>query len=400
MIPITLSNGSTAYGEQAYWTGLTPGSTVWVCMDYHFYAPGATLPATSTNSVCFYNNYAPGSNNYIGGAPTTCGGTVSGTTQSSIQGESLCAGYKPPNCGGGPAPSFENVSIFKMISDLLGNDMTITISGVSCTGSTLGVQALVYSAGITSGCTGVTPICGTGLCTLGTCEAGSTISGLANKVFTITAPTPNTVYYIVIDGFAGAYCDFNISSSNCVTILPINILSFDVLKLNNSVSLSWKTGAEMNNDYFSIERSIDGQEFEEIGRVKGAGNSTTTNTYGFLDTKPKNGLSYYRFKQVDFDGKSSYSKTVPVDFESAESFFDFVPNPTSDNGNLYFYAKQDETVSINIYDMKGSIASSFNIGAFEGPNSIPVMTNTLSKGIYFIKLIDNNKVLTKKFIKE
>ncbi len=111
-----------------------------------------------------------------------------------------------------------------------------------------------------------------------------------------------------------------------VQALPVTLLYFTARQTGNQVALHWATASETDNDYFSIEKSRDGQQFNEAGRVAGAGTSLAKLTYGFNDDFPFGGASYYRLKQVDLNGMFTYSKTVKVssDITSALRVY---PNP-------------------------------------------------------------------------
>ena len=89
--------------------------------------------------------------------------------------------------------------------------------------------------------------------------------------------------------------------------LPVKLISFNANLLKNSVWLDWKTETEINNNYFTIERSSNIEYWESIKEVKGAGNSNSTLSYSIVDQKPLLGISYYRLKQTDFNGEFSYS---------------------------------------------------------------------------------------------
>ncbi len=123
--------------------------------------------------------------------------------------------------------------------------------------------------------------------------------------------------------------------------LPISLLQFKGSKKENDVLLDWLTAAEINNEYFEIERSIDNTNFSNIGKVNSNKiNSNMLEKYSFTDTDPLKGENYYRLKQVDVDGKFTYSKSIMVYFEDISSakhnnFFTIYPNPTSkDNINI------------------------------------------------------------------
>ena len=97
--------------------------------------------------------------------------------------------------------------------------------------------------------------------------------------------------------------------------LPIELTLFEAIVIENAVQLIWTTTTEVNNDFFTLERSADGEFFEFVDRIAAAGNSSTSRSYQHLDDSPNRGINYYRLKQTDFDGSFTYSKIVVVDFE-------------------------------------------------------------------------------------
>jgi hypothetical protein len=100
---------------------------------------------------------------------------------------------------------------------------------------------------------------------------------------------------------------------NCGIALPIELISFEAnLNANNQVDIFWSTASEQNNDFFTIERSIDGLNWEIVATVAGAGNSTNRIDYAAYDLRPLSGISYYRLKQTDYDGAFEYSNIVSV----------------------------------------------------------------------------------------
>ncbi len=98
------------------------------------------------------------------------------------------------------------------------------------------------------------------------------------------------------------------------------------------VNLSWATAGEKNNDYFNVQRSATGQEFQTIATVKGQGqgqgNSTSAHEYALLDSRPRAGLAYYRLRQVDIDGTSVFSPIVAVK-EQLQTDIAMYPNPST-----------------------------------------------------------------------
>ena len=99
------------------------------------------------------------------------------------------------------------------------------------------------------------------------------------------------------------------SGGESTTALPVELISFNGVAENNEVRLTWETASELNNDFFDVERSQNGLNFEKIGTVKGNGNSNILNQYTFLDKDPYVGFNYYRLKQVDYDGTKYFSSS-------------------------------------------------------------------------------------------
>jgi hypothetical protein len=139
--------------------------------------------------------------------------------------------------------------------------------------------------------------------------------------------------------YNGWYTTTNYQASgyltSSTTTLPVDLTLFTATKDNNNVLLKWSTASEQNNDHFTIERSADLKQWETIGKVKGAGNSSKKNNYLFQDQlsgliyEPQ--VLYYRLRQTDFDGTFAYSKTAVVSFENLNTAaFSVSPNPFSD----------------------------------------------------------------------
>ncbi|MFT6502218.1 MAG: hypothetical protein ACJASQ_002344 [Crocinitomicaceae bacterium] len=110
------------------------------------------------------------------------------------------------------------------------------------------------------------------------------------------------------------------------TGLPVELASFNVHATGNNVLLDWETVSERDNDYFTVEKSIDGILWEPIIEVGGAGTSLEPNKYATQDVNPTEGIAYYRLKQTDYDGQFNYFLTKAVTFEKAASAIVF-PNP-------------------------------------------------------------------------
>jgi hypothetical protein len=168
--------------------------------------------------------------------------------------------------------------------------------------------------------------------------------------------------------------------------VPITLLNFDAVAKGTEVQATWATESEINNDYFIVERSRDGINFEPIGTRKGAGNSSNTLYYSFLDPNPYDGISYYRLGQVDFDGTATKSEIVAVNFADV-GVLNVFPNPAQTEIKYRFNSAAEGTVSVEIVDAIGKVVYSAEASVTKGLNtSEPVSIGNLPRGVYFIQV--------------
>jgi hypothetical protein len=157
--------------------------------------------------------------------------------------------------------------------------------------------------------------------------------------------------------------------------------------LNNNVSIQWQTLSEKNIDYFTIERSLDGVNFEEIKRVKGAENSYELKNYDAIDENPSNEIIYYRLKQTDFNGQYQYSYIENIDADNSKSSISSVaPNPTTSSISFDFYTPVKGELSYDVTDLTGRILLSKNETLEEGNSKKSISVDELPDGIYFLKV--------------
>jgi hypothetical protein len=171
------------------------------------------------------------------------------------------------------------------------------------------------------------------------------------------------------------------------TALPISLSSFTAQKINTTTLIQWTTSTEINNDYMAVERSTDGRNFIEIGRVLGAGNTETPQNYQFVDEQPRAGLNYYRLKQVDFDGKYEYHQTVVVEFSGAIADAIQV-YPTSTKAELQIVLPDNitEGATMQVIGVDGRVWSQTIVQEKTGQTELSVID--LPAGSYWLKLID------------
>ncbi len=185
------------------------------------------------------------------------------------------------------------------------------------------------------------------------------------------------------------------------TTLPVTLIDFTAnLKDENSVLLNWSTASELNNDYFVVERSIDGSLFTAFGKIKGNGTTDIVHSYQFIDniSSKEHLLSsiYYRLKQIDFDGKSSLSQIKAVNLFREKNEFVIFPNPSINEIVISTNtSKNTKEILIEIYDLKGSKILNIN-QPFNSSGQYKIDVSSLDKGMYFMT-IDHKTV---KFAKQ
>jgi hypothetical protein len=175
--------------------------------------------------------------------------------------------------------------------------------------------------------------------------------------------------------------------------VPIDLLSFTAEIEDGHVKLNWVTASEINNDYFNIEHSLDGINFTTISRIKGAGNSMRTLNYSSVHHASVDGISYYRLKQTDYDGKTSYSDKETVEFKTNDIIFDIYPNPFS--GETTFHTSENlKDASLIVYNSQGAVKEIENISG----QTFTFKRENLRSGLYWIKLLEEDKVIAIKKI--
>ncbi len=183
-------------------------------------------------------------------------------------------------------------------------------------------------------------------------------------------------------------------------VLPISLLEFNAKPIDKKVICNWITASELNNDYFEIQRSADGNNFISIGNIDGAGTSSNRENYVFYDANPLNGLSYYRLKQTDFDGRFTYSAIRPVNFKVDDFDFTVYPNPVSTN-EVFVQFNNVEISAIRVSDVSGrpvafeqkKTNSTSNKTILVFPNKLPsgtyLVTFETTKGNHIRRLVAN-----------
>ncbi len=179
---------------------------------------------------------------------------------------------------------------------------------------------------------------------------------------------------------------FTLGNTNLSTPLPITLTSFHAeTTLDGLVELTWTTATETNNDFFSIERSKDGKNWEQLMQVKGAGTTTETQHYRSIDDGPYIGSSYYRLKQTDYDGRFTYSSVVRVVLKAEEDLVVY-PNPAKGTFSVRAPFEFNET-QVQLRDLSGRSVPLRFMGS--PTNQIAhIDASELASGLYVVQVND------------
>jgi len=218
---------------------------------------------------------------------------------------------------------------------------------------------------------------------IGTSAANGSLSFLENSVATSTAILTLLEYDGAVSITVEDICDF--------ASLPVELSFFDVYPKENEVVLEWQTTLEINNDYFLLERSKDGRNFSILEKITGAGNSSEVLNYRTFDGAPYAGQSYYRLRQVDFDGAETLHKIQSVNIQKENEIHVF-PTLVEAELNISFY-ENNSILKAQIFDKIGRVVHDFS---FSGTTK-SINIDFLPTGIYFLNLQTKEGVEAVKF---
>lgn len=201
-----------------------------------------------------------------------------------------------------------------------------------------------------------------------------------NHCFTAT---PGETYYIVVDGNAGAESDFYLTGiSGLPDILPVTLTSFTSTCVSEGTLLSWETATELNNDYFTIERSADGENWTTVGTVVGSGTKSTPTRYDYVDRGLQTGMVYYRLAQTDYDGTHEKLKVVAAHCSETTQVL-IVPNPSS---GAFYVTGLELGDNLTLSDMNGRTISQLQSES----QTAHITLDQPQAGCYFLKIQRNS----------
>jgi len=218
---------------------------------------------------------------------------------------------------------------------------------------------------------------------------------LTNNVGIVTSAMNGYKYRLVVStsqvGLSTPACiyfnDFTLIVADCGP-LPVQLTSFTGRYSSGKALLDWQTNQEMNSDRFELFRSTDGLDFIKVASIKSAGNSNSVRNYSHQDNISGNSGNnvYYRLKQIDIDGKSTFSSVVKLSLGS-KTTFDIFPNPFTSNFTVSFGAAKTTTANLRIQNSAGNLVYSQTINVSKGNNSILLNSlPTLGSGVYYVTI--------------
>ena len=179
--------------------------------------------------------------------------------------------------------------------------------------------------------------------------------------------------------------------------LPVELTTFNANLKEKYICLTWQTQSETNNAGFQIQKSNDGDRWNDLVFIEGQGTSNLINEYNYMDTQPFYGENYYRLKQMDFDGGFEYSNIILVNFESIKNNNRILlyPNPANDIINIDFSFYDDhDTFKLIIRNSIGEIFYK------ESGSHVSIDITKLISGLYFLQIESDNKVFVSQFVKQ
>jgi hypothetical protein len=218
----------------------------------------------------------------------------------------------------------------------------------------------------------------------------------------------NSGWLVSTDQASFSTVEFTIASATPANPLPVTLLGFSAeVKNDNQVALKWQTSAEINNDYFVVERSRDGVIFDDVTTVNGNGTTTEISNYQTTDYEPYTGISYYRLKQVDFDGKEEIFPMVVVEIEGLpfeEPRLNIHPNPYKSGDVVVDIGgfNEQEEVLVMISDISGNPICQKRMypNATDMSRGITEKLQHAEPGFYLFIIVSNDKRVTARIIKE
>lgn len=197
-----------------------------------------------------------------------------------------------------------------------------------------------------------------------------------------------TLIDVTSNGFDGTLNGFSLTgpTSNWVgsTVpFPVELIHFSLSKERSHLDLTWATASELNNVGFEVQKSVDGNIWQQVGFVQGQGTSREITEYQYQDAEPFIGTNYYRLKQIDFDGAFTYSEVREIEYAEADPDIHLYPNPSSGTFTLRLDNPQQLPTRITLIDQMGRKV--WERALPEGTSHGEQYLQIEGQGLYFLK---------------
>lgn len=222
-------------------------------------------------------------------------------------------------------------------------------------------------------------------------QGGNPISG---DISNGTVTSENTISFSSQDFTLGAVSE---------DALPVEMLYFEGIEDRGVVQLDWATATEIDNDYFEVQRSQEGRDWEVIGVVTGAGTTVEEQQYVFDDSRPYVGNSYYRLRQVDYDGQFAFTDIILVSVRLESISFNVYPNPIEDAFTLDIKGiNANEEATYSIISLQGAYVGDGVLRADEGGRINEQLSLSFGQpsGIYILRVGTSQRVFRFNLIKK
>jgi hypothetical protein len=234
---------------------------------------------------------------------------------------------------------------------------------------------------------------------------GSMHISAENGLYFLNQATANTGAGTVQATLISNSFDFSDLASDATpqeSTLPISFGTLSVKKAGSGANVTWSTLSEFNNDYFVVERSIDGVTYTAAGTVKGAGNSSTLRTYNFTDPTLSAKVVYYRIRQVDLDRKQNISSTVSLRLDGIRiKNYTAYPNPFTTSLRIQLESAAQELVQVRLINTTGQVLRTLSVNIQKGDNTIVLpQMESVKTGLYYVELLSSEGIQTQKIYKQ
>lgn len=278
----------------------------------------------------------------------------------------------------------ENTSYAEFCPSTTGT-YTFAVSNISCSGGGASLQFGIMNS-------------------TNTCQQGYDMyctGGTTSNTSTAEALTAGQCYTIFFDGNAGAACTFNFSITAPI-VMPVSFIELSATPFGNQMQINWATATEEKNNYFTVERSMDGANYIELGTVKGNGTTAKASYYSFADEAPPAGMIYYRIKQTDFNGKSGYSSIIAVKHSGKYKFEiqRLFPTPATDVVTVSLSSDEPNNASVTVYNNSYKKVASFEKQLSLGENIFNINVSEYEKGLHYVVAEKGGLKTVARFMKE